>query len=296
MLTHKRDTPRVDGEVVVLGSTGFLGRQLLQQLSGQGVEVRGLGSSQVDLTAEGAAEKLDGVWGEGDALVFLSAITPDRGRGVDAFMANLRMARAVCAAVQATPPRHLVYISSDAVYPFGDGPISEGSPPCADDLYGAMHWAREVMLRSVAADRLAVLRSTLLFGTGDPHNSYGPNRLRRMARDKGEITLFGGGEETRDHVHVDDAARLLAEVLFHESVGLLNLASGNSVSYDALARQIADLFEPTVKVVHTPRQNPETHRHFDITALRRSFPKFVFTDLGPGLGKAHDDMIAAPDA
>jgi nucleoside-diphosphate-sugar epimerase len=117
-----------------------------------------------------------------------------------------------------------------------------------------------------------------------------------MGRDKGEITLFGGGEETRDHVLVGDASRLIAEVLAHESVGLLNVASGSSVSYDALAQQVAHLFEPAVEVVHTPRQNPETHRHFDITRLRRSFPSFVFTDLGLGLEEAHREMVSVRDA
>jgi nucleoside-diphosphate-sugar epimerase len=42
---------------------------------------------------------------------------------------------------------------------------------------------------------------------GDPHNGYGPNRFRRLAAAGQEIVLFGGGEERRDHVLVDDVAR-----------------------------------------------------------------------------------------
>jgi len=296
VLEHKGHDARIAGNVVLLGGTGFLGRQLALVLRERGAAVRVLGSADIELTAQGAAAALADAWGADDALVFLSAITPDRGRGIDAFMANLRMAEAVCAAISASPPRHVVYLSSDAVYPFGDAPISECSAPSAPDLYGAMHWAREVMLGSVARGRLAVLRSTLLYGAGDPHNSYGPNRLRRMACNKGTITLFGAGEETRDHVTATDAAHIVAEVLAHGSTGLLNVASGRSVNYDDLARRIANLFDEPVEVTHTPRQNPVTHRHFDVTALRRAFPEFRFTNLDAGLRIAHEEMLAGRDA
>ena len=107
-----------------------------------------------------------------------------------------------------------------------------------------------------------------------------------MAADKGEITLFGAGEETRDHVYVDDAAALIDLVLRHRSAGMLNLASGTSHSFDEAARAVASTFDPSVKVVHTPRQTAITHRHFDVTALMKAFPTFRFTPLADGVTRA----------
>jgi nucleoside-diphosphate-sugar epimerase len=112
-----------------------------------------------------------------------------------------------------------------------------------------------------------------------------------MARKEGRIALFGEGEETRDHILVDDAAALALLVLRHRSTGLLNLATGRSISYAEIARKVASLFDRPIEIVTTLRQNPITHRHFDITTLRTAFPTFAFTPLEKGLAKAHREML-----
>ena len=89
-----------------------------------------------------------------------------------------------------------------------------------------MHRTRELILAGEAKAPLAVLRLTAVYGADDTHNSYGPNRFVRQALKDGRISLFGDGEETRDHLYVDDAVALMLAVVSHASTGLLNLASG----------------------------------------------------------------------
>ena len=149
-----------------------------------------------------------------------------------------------------------------------------------------MHIARELMIKQLVKSPIAVLRPTLIYGAGDPHNSYGPNRLRRMAHREGRITLFGEGEETRDHIYIDDVVALIELVLQLRSSGLLNLASGHSVSYAEPPRWWRRCARSRLRSRGSPRQNPITHRAFDVTALHRSFPTFVFTPLKDGLAKA----------
>ena len=247
-----------------------------------------MGRDKVDLAAEDAAERLAAEFQSDDTVVFLSALTPDKGRGLPPFLANLRMAAAVCAAIERNPVAHVVYISSDAVYPFRAGLVNEESCAEPTDLYAAMHLARELMVKQSVKAPVAILRPTLVYGAGDTHNSYGPNRFRRMARD-GKITLFGEGEETRDHIFVDDVSALIALVVMHRSVGTLNLATGKSIAYGDLARRVAGLAASKVDVAGTPRQNPITHRTFDVTALHRAFPQFRFTSLEDGLAAAQRD-------
>ena len=136
------------------------------------------------------------------------------------------MGRAVCEATRAVEIAQLVYGSSDAVYSFATTLISEATPSVPIDLYGVMHRARELMLASEAKAPVAVLRLTAIYGAGDTHNSYGPNRFMRQALKDGRISLFGNGEETRDHLYVDDAVDLILKVITHGSTGLLNFASG----------------------------------------------------------------------
>ena len=49
--------------------------------------------------------------------------------------------------------------------------------------------------------------------------------------------------------------------------------------------QVAALFDSDIEVAGSPRQNPITHRHFDVTALHKAFPGFAFTPLDVGLAQ-----------
>jgi UDP-glucose 4-epimerase len=256
------------------------------------VNVLPLGRDSIDLATDAARDKLAAMLRPDDTLVFLAALTPDKGRGIAPFLDNLKMAAAVCGAIEAVPVAHIVYVSSDAVYPFRAGLVDETSPAEPVDLYAAMHISREIMVRQATKSPVAILRPTLIYGAGDTHNSYGPNRLRRMARKDGKITLFGEGEETRDHIYIDDVVALIELVIGHRSEGLLNLASGRSISFADLARLVAAQFPAGIAVHGTPRQNPITHRTFDIASLYRSFPAFRFTSLEDGVAAAHRDEPA----
>ena len=288
MLTHHQVPAAAPATVVVLGANGFLAKALTRRLKQDGVAVRAIGRQDIDLSAAGAGEQLAGALKPGDTLVFLSAITPDRGRGIDAFLANVRMGEAVCTAVAAAMPGHVIYVSSDAVYPFTDEVTSEASCAEPTDLYGAAHLARELMIKSAAKCPVAILRPTLIFGAGDTHNSYGANRFRRAARKDGKIALFGGGEETRDHIFIDDAIALIDLVIRHRSAGTLNLVSGRSISFGDLARMVAREFTPAAEIVSMSRQGQITHRKFDAANIRKAFPDFRITPLEEAVAAAHE--------
>ena len=293
MLTHRLEQDADPARVVIVGAGGFVGRTLHEQLGAAGIAVLPVDLPQYDLTLPAAGDTLAAALRPTDAVVFLASLTPDHGRDAGTLRTNIAIAEGVLAALAQAPVAHLLYFSTDGVYPFGRALISETSPAAPTDSYGAMHLAREILVRDLAGRQglpLAVLRATLIFGGRDTHNSYGPNRLRRMAAQGGRITLFGEGEEMRDHVYVGDVARLILAVLRRRSSGLLNVASGQSVSYRQLAERVAAAFPTTVQIAGGPRMQPVTHRHFDVTALRRAFPDFRFLPLDAGLALAHEEM------
>ena len=111
-----------------------------------------------------------------------------------------------------------------------------------------------------------------------------------MADKDGRITLFGAGEETRDHIHVDDVAALTALCLTHRSTGTLNVATGRSISFKELAGLVAAQFAKPVKIEGSPRANPVTHRHYDLTSLIKAFPSFRFIPLEDGIPRVHREM------
>ena len=286
MLVHLDANARLEDRTVILGAAGFVGGAIRARLESAGADVLGLSSKDLDLLAPDAAEALRGILRDGDRLVFVSALAPCKD--APTLSRNVRMAEAVCAGSAGIELSQLVYVSSDAVYADDENPVSEKSAAAPSSLHGAMHRVRELMVQHGVSAPLAILRPSLLYGALDPHDGYGPNRFRRLAREGSDIRLFGDGEETRDHVFIDDVGELALAVLRHKSEGTLNLATGQSTSFGDVARKVVEIFESESAVVGTPRQNPVTHRHFDITATHKAFPSFRYTPLEEGLRKTRE--------
>jgi nucleoside-diphosphate-sugar epimerase len=288
-LTHGWPEARRPGRVVVIGAGGFVGQAIVAALEARDAACLALGSKDVDLSVSGAEEKLAQRLQAEDAVVMVSALTPDRGRDIATFMKNLRMMQTLCDALARQPVAHVVNIGSDAVYPDAASLVDETTPAAPNGFHGMMHLARELMLASVAKMPVAYLRPSLLYGAGDTHNGYGPNRYRRTAASDGKIQLFGNGEEQRDHVYIDDVAELVWRCLAHRSSGTLNIATGQSASFREVADTVAAQFGKPVAVLTQARAANAviTHRHYQVAARIRAFPDFVPTPLAAGIAATH---------
>jgi len=155
-----------------------------------------------------------------------------------------------------------------------------------------MHVARETMFGASLADiPFAMLRLTLIYGAYDPHNGYGPNRFRFLVLDGEKISLFGNGEERRDHISVLDVAELAVRMIEHRTMGALNATTGRVASFLVLAEMTIEFSNIDVEIERLPRSGWIPHggyRPFDPTEVARLFPDFDFTDLEKGLRTAYD--------
>ncbi len=273
--------------VVILGVTGHLGAALRPRLERElGVEVVGHSAKTLDLTRQDAFRVLDGVLGPETALVFASALTPDRGQTLDTFTANVTMAVNVARYLESHPVGRCVYVSSDAVYGFDFNPVTEATPVAPSGSYALAKYTCERIMELVAGARsvpLLSLRVTGVFGPGDPPSAYGPNAFARsLARDR-TIRLFGGGEEERDHVYVDDAARVTVGLMRAGATGVFNVATGESRSFADIVETARGLVPYDFTVGSVPRKGAVTHRRFDTARLRQAVPGLTFTPFKEAL-------------
>jgi len=283
---HLESKPTLPARVVVLGATGFVGQDLIMRLQSRGIEVLPLSSREIDLAKPEATEKLKNLVRDRDSLVIVSALTPDKGKDVATLVRNLSMVQNVAAFLEETQCAHVVYISSDAVYADDANPVRETSCCDPSSFHGLMHLVRERVLAAAVQKQgtpLMILRPTAIYGAADTHNSYGPNRFLRTALKNREIKLFGMGEEKRDHLCIKDLSEITLLSLERRSQGVLNVATGESVSFFDLAEMIKALCGNETRIEGSPRANPVTHRHFEISALYKGFPEFRFTMLADGL-------------
>ena len=97
----------------------------------------------------------------------------------------------------------------------------------------------------------------------------------RLVKSNKNIRLFGEGEELRDHVYVEDVANACIKVILRKSYGILNIASGQLVSFKECAEKIISLFPQSQSKIETserkfamphngyrPIDNNETFRLF----------------------------------
>lgn len=280
-LHHRSPANTPSGRVGVVGSRGFVGSAVVAALRKRGADLEPVSSSDVDLLADGSTEALTRRLAGCDTVVLVSAIAP--ARELDTVAADLRMAAAFSDAVAGLEIDHVVAISSDAVYGDDQAVVSEADAPAPTSLHGAMHMTRELALRQRFGSALCVLRPTLLYGEDDPHDGYGPNRFLRAAAAGREIKLFGEGEEQRDHLLVDDLGALVTAVCGRRSVGTLNVATGRSASFREAAELCVRLTGSSSPIEGSPRQNPVTHRHFDVAARLAAFPELAVSPLEEGL-------------
>ena len=286
MLKHLLEKPSKPKRVVVLGAAGFVAAACCSQIESLGVTILALPRTELDLNAPNAGELLANILKPDDSLLFVAAKAPVKTELM--LIENVQMASAVCEALKESPVRHLVYISSDAIYADSDAPLNEDSCAQPRSLHGIMHLTREVMLSNAYQGPLCLLRPTLIYGSGDPHNGYGPNRFIRQAKNGEVIPLFGEGEERRDHVWIEDVAELTCRVLYHQSTGTLNIATGNVVSFREIAEHAKHLFSSKSKVILSKRSGPMPHngyRAFDPAVTSTAFPDFNYMPLSEGLHK-----------
>lgn len=265
--------------VVLIGGTGIIGKVLASVLNEANVSVLSLGSDDINLLDREASGHLAGQLKDSDSVVLLAGLAPNRGRGLDTMVANISMGMSVCEALNRQPVAHVVYVSSDAVYPRGIEYIHEGTPVEPSDSYAAMHLMRERLLAGLSSMPVVILRCTQISSFEDTHDAYGPNRFRRMAEQEGRIVLFGDGEDRRDHITVNDVAAIVYRCLLRRSEGILNVATGHSMSFLEVAQTVAACYDPPPRIESIPRKIPLTHRHFDIQRLQTAFPDFRFTPM-----------------
>jgi nucleoside-diphosphate-sugar epimerase len=284
MLTHLQDHPAHPARVVILGSAGFVASAILRRLEVLGAFVLAVPRTELNLTSAEAGARLADILHPDDSLLFVSAKAPVKNEAM--LIENIRMGAAVCEGLKKAPVSHVVYISSDAVYADSDSPLTERSCAEPGSLHGVMHLTREVMLANAFSGPLCFLRPTLIYGAGDPHNGYGPNRFMRLAAAGDDIVLFGEGEERRDHVWVEDVAEVVSRVLFRRSEGVLNIAVGEVASFNEIAKQVIHLLPSPTRIKVSPRVAPMPHnglRAFDVADFRTAFPDFRCVPLAEGL-------------
>ena len=274
-------------KVVVTGSSGLMGKALVDELTANGKPVVALTSRDVDLTDFAATVKL--FRHHRPVVVYhlaarVSGIMGNLRAQGQAYLDNTRMNTNLIEAARLAGTTKVVAMGSAAIYsdivelPMREDDIWLGPPHSSEAGYAH---AERGMLAQLQAYQdqygldYAYCVSTNLFGPHDRFNEQQGHvlpslisKFHRAAQEKGAVTVWGSGTPQRDFLYSKDAARAL-RLIGEEFTGPINLATGTSVSIQETAELIRAVADPAIEI-NWDRSKPDGQRlrDYDVSKLR----------------------------
>lgn len=256
-------------KLLLIGKSGFVSSKFQKILKLKNIKFQAIGSKDINLVSSKSSKKLLNFDKNNFNYViyFFSALTPDKGKDEFTFVKNIKMISYFFKYFPISKIKKFIYISSDAIY--GNiSNINDNTQPVPNDLYGSMHLVREKIIYShLERSKVIILRPTAIFGFGDTHNSYGPNRFINQAINNSEIKLFGQGLDKRDHIFINDFVNILIALLHKKKYGAFVVASGKSVAFKSIALKIKQIIEKqykkNVQITFIKNNNVVTFKNFN---------------------------------
>ena len=239
-------------KVFVTGATGQLGHDVCRELERRGVEYRGVGSRELDITDAAAVEAALGEYAP-DGVIHCAAWTK-----VDAAEDE----RAACWRVNAAGTAHIaaacaalgakvLYISTDYVFPgTGAAPwkTDDGTGPLS--VYGKSKLAGELAVETLL-EKYFIVRISWVFGKNG--NNFVKTMLR-LSETKTELGVVA--DQIGSPTYTADLAPLLCDMIGTEKYGIYHASNEGECSWAELAEEI---FRRTGKNVRVNRLATEQY-------------------------------------
>jgi UDP-glucose 4-epimerase len=309
--------------VLVTGGAGFIGSNLVAALLERGVDVRVLDNFSTGSRANLAGLESDVQLVEGDLrsyervhaavrgaeVVFHQGALPSVPRSVQdpltTTAVNVEGPLNVLLAARDEGVRRIVNASSSSVYGnTGSLPRVETQAPDPISPYAVAKLAAERFCTSfsrVYGMEIVSLRYFNVFGPRqDPTSQYAavvPRFIRAIA-DGEPVTVYGDGDQSRDFTFVDNVvgANLLAADAPDVGGEILNVATGESVTVNALADAIGAMLDMPVEKAYEPARKADVLASWaNLDAAERLLGYRPQVEFADGLRRTADYLLAGKD-
>lgn len=264
-------------KILILGG-GFISSNLIKILKKKGLSFFLINRKKKDLAKKSSINFISNKIDSKTIIIFIAAVAPVKNHLM--FRENIEILNNIVFALRKKKFKKIIYISSDAVFSDSLGKIQETSAKSPNSLHGLMHLYRENILKFYFKN-LSILRPTLVYGIGDPHNGYGPNLFLRNAQQGKDLYLFGRGEEIRDHVNINDVVKIIYYFIIKNINTDLNIVTSKNYSFFQIANHIIKKYR-SCKIIYKRRVGKMPHngyRVFNNIKFKKIFPQYKFYNL-----------------
>lgn len=287
--------------VMVIGSGGYMGRHLMTGLSSTDVDA--IGASSSDGTGidpqSGLLSASFGIPGDVAVVVYMAQSPRYREvpeNAVHVMAVNTLSAVRAATLARAAGVQRFIYVSTGTVYAPSFDPIPEAAPVRRDNWY--------VLSKLHAEEALALFRHDMEIVLLRPFGVYGPGQHGRLMPNLINAVKVGqpvtlqpkvGVPDDTDGLrislcYVDDATRILLQLVEQGGPSCLNLAGPETLSIRFMAKTIGDLLgkSPLFEVSTSPRVSDLIA---DTRNLIDSLDAPTFTPFSEGIQRTVDSSL-----
>lgn len=251
-------------KVLVTGSAGQLGQDLVLLLQQQGHEVLGCDRQEMDITdLDQCTEVISGF--SPDAVIHCAAHTAVDIAETDvdaAYLINATGSRNVALAAEKSGAK-LVYISTDYVFDgMGTQPYHEYDNTDPQSIYGKSKRAGEILVQSLSS-KFFIVRTSWVYG------KYGNNFVKTMLKLGQEKPLLQVVDDQQGSpTYTVDLARFLLELIQTERYGIYHASNSESCTWYEFTQAIFAEAEDILSLKFTAKLEPCATEQFPRPAPR----------------------------
>ena len=278
-------------KTILVGSTGFIGRQIKAELVKRQTNFEVVDRKDINLIDDISATSLGERLNKNTKVIFCSGIKKQLGDNFENWSANEKITNNLIKALKKSPPSHLVYLSSAAV--FGeeknfDETIDEQTTRHGTSFYAASKISAENILFLIGQTLsfpVSIVRPPLIYGVGDASRGYGPTGFCFNSIEKKTIALWGDGEEKREFIAVEDLAEICVKLSDLAYDGSLNIVSGKSATFKDIIEIINSTEGFNVEFEYRARTKAKIDHEFNPENLYKVLGNYKFITLADGVKK-----------
>lgn len=233
--------------ILITGSRGFIGQQLLRKYDGHDIVAFDIIGEQVD--ARDFFRKDDARFD----LAFNCAAVIGGRRGIEgqplAVAVDLGIDAEYFNWIERTQPTHAVYFSSSAAYPTAlqegkfqiklhEDHIDLKNIELPDFSYGWSKLTGEYLSQFVTKTKMHIFRPFSGYGETQALDYPFPSFIKRGQDKADPFDVWGDGNQVRDFIHIDDIVDAMDAAIKQDVQGPINLGNARATSFNELAVEV----------------------------------------------------------
>jgi len=274
-------------DIVIFGSTGFIGNNIYNFLIGEGYNVKGFSSEACNLLDQSEIKKVFTLIKNDFNLIICSAITSSVDDSIESMFTNIQMIDNVAKEVSIEQVKIIIFFSSVDIY--GSikytSRIDENTPQRSVGYYGLSKIVSERLLcHNIQKIPVTVLRLPGIYGYGDNSRSI-VGKFIKDGITKKEITITNDGNQLRDYVEIRDLCEIVSYFIAKPFNGPVNIVSGESIKIRKIADIVINKLDDNVAIKKVKTDSNSSDFIFNNSLIRSIMPSFTFTDIKEGIDR-----------